>query len=92
MLRFAWLFLPEMNPGRHYHNFAMASIWVIDMLTYVNATFNFLVYYTMGSRYRQTFWTLLGRKRKSKPPETVVTLHTTDCDPSAANLPVDRNR
>ena len=76
MLRFAWLFQPEMNPGRRYHNFAMASIWVIDMLTYVNAAFNILVYYTMGSRYRQTFWTLLGRKTKNKPPETVVTLST----------------
>ena len=46
------------------------------MLTYVNAAFNILVYYTMGSRYRQTFWTLLGRKTKNKPPETVVTLST----------------
>ena len=76
MLRFFRIFLPDINPGRRYHNFAMVCLWAIDMLTYVNATFNILVYYTMGSRYRQTLWTLLGRKRQNKPPETVVTLST----------------
>ena len=34
------------------------------MLTYSNATFNIVVYYAMGSRYRQTLWTLLGREIK----------------------------
>ena len=76
--RFSWRFVPEMNPGRHYHNFVMASIWVIDVLTYVNATFNILVYYAMGSRYRETFWSLVGRKNNSNSPaKALVTSFTT---------------
>ena len=52
------------------------------MASYVNATFNIAVYYTMGSRYRQTFWTLLGRKgadRANNVPKTVVTCSSANC-------------
>ena len=73
-------FLPEMNAGRRHHNLYMTGLWLISTSAYINATFNFLVYYTMGSRYRHTFWTLVGRKSaKTKANETseiVTTLST----------------
>ncbi|XP_076437972.1 uncharacterized protein LOC143277119 [Babylonia areolata] len=61
---FMKIFIPEMNSGRRYHNFFLAALWVGDIFNLFNATFNFFVYYTMGSRYRETFWTLFGRKSK----------------------------
>ena len=65
--RFVLPFLPEMNAGRRHHNLSMTGLWLINISTYINATFNFVVYYTMGSRYRETFWALFGRKSpKSK--------------------------
>ena len=64
-------FLPEMNAGRRHHNLYMAGVWLTSIFSYINATFNFAVYYAMGSRYRQTFWTMLGRKSaKSKSINT----------------------
>ena len=75
--RFVLPFMPEMNAGRRHHNFFMASLWVLNISSYVNATFNFAVYYTMGSRYRQTFWALFGRrstKNKSNETSDIVTI------------------
>ena len=60
--RFVVPFLPEMNAGRRHHNLYMTCLWLVLISAYTNATFNFVVYYTMGSRYRHTFWTLVGRK------------------------------
>ncbi|XP_076443955.1 uncharacterized protein LOC143282241 [Babylonia areolata] len=60
--RFSWLFVPEINSGRRHHNLFLTSIWISEMLTYINSTFNIFVYYFMGSRYRETFWSLFGRK------------------------------
>ena len=71
--RLVLLFIPMMNAGRRHHNFFFAGLWVINVLSYINATFNFVVYYTMGSRYRQTFWALFGRKSKSKETSGLVT-------------------
>ena len=63
--------MPEMNAGRRHHNLYMSGLWMINITAYINATFNFVVYYTMGSRYRHTFWTLVGRKSaKTKANET----------------------
>ena len=64
LFRFAWLFLPEMNTGRRHHNFFLTSLWILGTVSYVNSTFNIFVYYTMGSRYRETFWALFGRKKR----------------------------
>ena len=66
LFRFVWLFMPEMNTGRRYHNFFMSGLWVLEAITYVNSSLNFFVYYTIGSRYRQTFWALVGRKKQDK--------------------------
>ncbi|KAL8625227.1 hypothetical protein ACOMHN_029985 [Nucella lapillus] len=58
LFRFALLFLPEMVPGGRHHNMYMFGLWFVTITSYINATFNFLIYYTMGSRYRQTLRTL----------------------------------
>ncbi|XP_076464820.1 uncharacterized protein LOC143296675 [Babylonia areolata] len=64
--RISWLFLPEVNTGRRNHNFFLTSLWINELLTYVNSSLNIFVYYVMGSRYRATFWELFSRKRKSE--------------------------
>ena len=66
LFRFVWLFLPELNIGRRYHNLFTTSLSVLEALSYVNATFNIFVYYTIGSRYRETFWALFGRQKRDK--------------------------
>ena len=66
LFRFVWLFLPEMNVGRRNHNFYMTGLWVLEPFSYINSSFNVFVYYTMGSRYRETFWTFFGRKKRDK--------------------------
>ncbi|XP_076445901.1 uncharacterized protein LOC143283541 [Babylonia areolata] len=62
---FLWLLVPEMNSGRRYHNLYLTSAWISNMLTVINSTFNIFVYYPMGSRYRETLWTLCGRKTEA---------------------------
>ncbi|XP_076461499.1 uncharacterized protein LOC143293990 [Babylonia areolata] len=64
LFRVVWPFIPEINPGRRHHNMFFAGLWVLDAMSYINATFNIVVYYSMGSRYRQTFWQLLGKANK----------------------------
>ncbi|KAL8598173.1 hypothetical protein ACOMHN_043244 [Nucella lapillus] len=54
LFRFILFFMPEMNAGRRNHNFFVTCLWILNITSYINATFNFLIYYTMGSRYRQT--------------------------------------
>ena len=69
VFRFAWLFLPELNVGRSQQNLFMVCLWVLDVVSWVNSSFNILVYYTMGSRYRATLWQLLGRRVKVQGSE-----------------------
>ena len=69
LLRFCWLFLPEMNVGRRNHNFFLISQWIKETFSFSNSTFNIFVYYTMGSRYRATFCALFGREKQDKAKE-----------------------
>ena len=64
LFRLAWLFLPEMNLGRRNHNFYATGLWIMEALSCVNSSFSFFVYYTIGSRYRETFRSLLGRNKQ----------------------------
>ena len=71
--RFAWLFLTDMSLGGHQHNLFLVCLWLLDILSLVNSSFNFFIYYVMGSRFRVTLWGLLGRApKKSMSKETVV--------------------
>jgi hypothetical protein len=42
-------------------NFFLSTVWVLEALAYINSAFNIAVYYFMGSKFRETFWTLFGR-------------------------------
>ena len=64
--RLAWLFMPEIEVGRRKHNFYLIGLWTIETFSFVNSSFNIFVYYTMGSRYRDTFWSLCGIKKRDK--------------------------
>ena len=77
LLRIPWLILPEMDIGRRNHNFYLLSQWIKELLSYFNSTFNIFVFYAMGSRYRQTFWELLGRKKRDKATENPSTTRKT---------------
>ena len=66
LFRFVWLFLPEMDIGRRNQNFYLTGIWTLESFSYVNSSFNIFVYYTMGSRYRDTFRALCGIKKRDK--------------------------
>ena len=46
------------------HNLNLVSLWLINVFDFLNSTFNFFIYYVMGSRFRATLWGLLGRKAK----------------------------
>ncbi|XP_076436137.1 uncharacterized protein LOC143275745 [Babylonia areolata] len=65
LFRFALLFMPEMNAGRRHHNFFMMGHWILNVFSFINATFNFIIYYIMGSRYRHTVTQLLCWQRTS---------------------------
>jgi hypothetical protein len=37
----------------------MTLLWIWEMISYVNSSFNVIIYYVMGTRYRQTLHALL---------------------------------
>ncbi|XP_076464817.1 formyl peptide receptor-related sequence 6-like [Babylonia areolata] len=69
VVRFSWLFLPGMTTGTSNMNFLLSTFWIAEFFTYVNSSLNIFVYYVMGSRYRETFWALFGRKPAQKEQE-----------------------
>ena len=70
VLRVAWFAMPDMDVGRRHHNFYMTNQWIEEIFSYVNSAFNIVVYYTMGSRYRDTLWEIFGRKKRGKAKGT----------------------
>ena len=77
-----WLFLPDINVGGRQHNLFLVGLWLLEILYYLNSTFNFFVYYVMGSRFRVTLWGLLGRKAKkatTKGAAVTSGTHVTAC-------------
>ncbi|KAL8597546.1 hypothetical protein ACOMHN_033417 [Nucella lapillus] len=61
LFRVACVFLPEVNTGGRNHNFYLMCLWVTEIFLYINSSFNIFIYYVMGSRYRETFWSLFKR-------------------------------
>ena len=57
------LFVPEMNTGRRYQNTVLMLTWLLEIATYTNSSFNIFVYYSMGSKYRETMKALFCRGR-----------------------------
>ena len=69
LLRFAWFFMPEMDVGCRHHNLYLTGLWIAEPFSLVNSSFNILVYYSMGSRYRETFWSLFRITTQDKAEE-----------------------
>ena len=61
--RLVLLFVPEMNTGRRYQNTFLMASWILEIASYINSSFNIFVYYSMGSRYRETVKALFCRGR-----------------------------
>ena len=59
------LFVPDMTPGHRYQNTVFMLTWILEIATYINSSFNIFVYYSMGSRYRETVKALFCRGRAS---------------------------
>ena len=55
--------MPEMNTGRRYQNTFLMASWILEIASYINSSFNIFVYYSMGSRYRETVKALFCRGR-----------------------------
>ena len=69
LFRVAWLFLPEMNVGRRQQNLFLSGLWFLEPLAYANWSCNIFVYYAMGSRFREVFWSLFRKKTVDKEEE-----------------------
>ena len=63
LCRFVQLFVPDMTPGHRYQNTVFMLTWILEIATYINSSFNIFVYYSMGSRYRETVKALFCRGR-----------------------------
>ena len=61
--RLVLLFVPEMNTGRRYQNTFLTATWILEIASYINSSFNIFVYYSMGSRYRETMKAFFCRGR-----------------------------
>lgn len=57
------LFVPEMNTGHRYQNTVLMLTWLLEIATYTNSSFNIFIYYSMGSKYRETMKALFCRGR-----------------------------
>ena len=63
-----------MNTGRRYQNTFLTATWILEIASYINSSFNIFIYYSMGSRYRETMKALFCRGR------IVAKLKTTDTE------------
>ena len=76
LCRFVQLFVPDMTPGHRYQNTVFMLTWILEIATYINSSFNIFVYYSMGSRYRETVKELFcGRRvsaKKSRKEQTAT--------------------
>ena len=52
--RFMQLFVPDMNVGHRYQNTVLMLTWILEIASYINSSFNIFIYYSMGSKYRET--------------------------------------
>ena len=58
-------FVPEMATGRRYQNTVLMLTWMLEIPSYINSSFNIFIYYSMGSKYRETVKELFCRGRVS---------------------------
>ena len=70
--------MPEFSAGRRYQNTFLTVLWFMEIASYINSSFNIFVYYSMGSRYRETIRVLFCRGR------VVAKLKNTNIEESTA--------
>lgn len=56
-------FVPEMNTGRCHQNTFLTILWLLEIPSYVNSSFNIFIYYSTGTKYRETMKQLFCCKR-----------------------------
>ncbi|KAL8562617.1 hypothetical protein ACOMHN_045881 [Nucella lapillus] len=56
------MFVRELTFSGRYYNLAILFIDIIELTSYINATFNFFIYHSFGSRYKNTLHILFGCK------------------------------
>ena len=62
MFKVIILFIPDMSLGGRYHNTFNFLTSVTRLCNYINFSFNFFIYYTIGSKFKATLHTLCGRR------------------------------
>lgn len=53
-------FVPDLSLSGRQYNMYVILINIQQLFTYINCSFNFLIYYNMGSKYRETLRSMLG--------------------------------
>ena len=81
LCRVMLFFVPEMATGRRYQNTVLMLTWLLEIPTYINSSFNIFIYYSMGSKYRETVKKLFcggrvtaknSKKRRRKKEQTAT--------------------
>ncbi|XP_076460134.1 uncharacterized protein LOC143293112 [Babylonia areolata] len=80
----AVLVLPDFSLSGRYYNFGRLCLTMLELGSIINATFNFFVYWSMGSRFRDTLHQVTGCKLSTSiryqgvnclPGNTVYSVH-----------------
>ena len=59
------LFVPELSLGGRYTNtFTVMTTVTSRLCVYINSSFNFFIYYSMGTKYRETLNSICRRRRR----------------------------
>nr|KAG5705556.1 hypothetical protein BaRGS_009209 [Batillaria attramentaria] len=67
--------------GGRYNNIFFASLCITHFLESVNCSINFIIYYTMSTRFRETLREIVRRGDKKRVSALSVPSGTTDNDP-----------
>ncbi|XP_076437016.1 uncharacterized protein LOC143276414 [Babylonia areolata] len=54
-----FLFVPDFSLSGRYYNFTKLFVGLVELASVINSTFNFFVYCSLGSRYKETLCALL---------------------------------
>ncbi|KAK7491773.1 hypothetical protein BaRGS_00017029 [Batillaria attramentaria] len=60
------LFVPDFSIGGRYSNTFNFMSSVNELFTYINSSVNFFIYYSMGSKYKETVRRMFGRSSETK--------------------------
>ncbi|KAL8589877.1 hypothetical protein ACOMHN_023964 [Nucella lapillus] len=57
------IFFQYLKSGSRHHNLYLTLLWLLEIPSYINSRFNIFIYYSMGSRYRDTLSSIFCRHR-----------------------------